>query len=193
MRRAKRHADFERTWAPAQRLKPGEVILLDGRFPGRKHGIIPFPKPKNGYHERWQAKYNDWYGFIRGCGEHLLAQLHTWAVCPEPCMKLGMNWDECILRLHWMGHAVVHIQQFINKRNVKCQPYGPWGHFPKRMFGTKPCSVDIDSSTSDPDSNSDSHSSCNSNSNTDSDSRSSLTSCSPDPMSSEPDYSPDEE
>ena len=36
-------------------LKPGGVILLDGGFPGRKHGIIPFPKPKNGEHERWQA------------------------------------------------------------------------------------------------------------------------------------------
>ena len=78
-------------------------------------------------------------------------------------------------------------------------PYGPWGHFPKRMFGTKPCSVDSDSSASDSysdsdsNSNSDSHSSSNSNSNTVSDSGSGLTSCSPDPLSSEPDYSPDEE
>ena len=45
-------------------LKPGEVILLDGGFPGRKHGIIPFPKPMNGEHERWQAKYNDGHGFM---------------------------------------------------------------------------------------------------------------------------------
>ena len=37
---------------------------------------------------------------------------------------------------HWMVHAVVHIQQFINKRNVKYKPYGPWGHFPKEIFGT---------------------------------------------------------
>ena len=90
---------------------------------------------------------------------------------------------------------MVHIQQFINKRNVKYQPYGPWGHFPKRRFGTKPCSVDSDSSTSDSDSNSDSHSSSssNSNSNTDYDSGSSLTSCSPDPLASKPDYSPGEE
>ena len=96
---------------------------------------------KNGEHERWQAKYNDGHGFIRGRGEHPFAQLYTWGVCREPCMKLGMNWEERILRLHWMVHAVVHIQQFMNKRNVKYQPYRPWGHFPKRMFGTKPCSV----------------------------------------------------
>ena len=83
-----------------------------------------------------------------------------------------------------MVHAVVHIQQFINKRNVKYQPY-------KRMFGTKPCSVDSDTSTSHSDS--DSHSSSNSNSSTYSDLGSSLTSCSPDPLLSEPNYSPDEE
>ena len=40
-----------------------------------------------------------------------------------------MNWEECILQLHWTVHAVVHTQHFINKHNVKCKPYGPWGHF----------------------------------------------------------------
>ena len=28
-----------------------------------------------------------------------------------------------------MVHAVVHTRHFINKHNVKCKPYGPWGHF----------------------------------------------------------------
>ena len=93
---------------------------------------------------------------------------------------------------------MAHIQQLINKHNVKYRPSGPRGHFPKRMFGTKPCSVESESSTSDSDSdsdcdsNSDSHSTSNSNSNSDSNLRSSLTSCSPDPLSSEPDYSPNE-
>ena len=50
-------------------------------------------------------------------------------MCREPCTKLGMNWEERILRLHWMVHAVVHTQHFINKHNVKCKLYGPWGHF----------------------------------------------------------------
>ena len=71
----------------------------------------------------------DGHSFIRGHGEHLFAQLYTWAVCREPCTKLGINWEERILRLHWMVHAMVHIQHFINKRNVKYKPYGPWGHF----------------------------------------------------------------
>ena len=60
---------------------------------------------------------------------HPFAQLYTWAVCREPCTKLGMNWEQHILRLHWMVHVVVHIEQFINKSNVKYKPYGPWGHF----------------------------------------------------------------
>ena len=86
-----------------------------------------------------------------------------------------------------MVHAVVHIQQFIDKRNAKYKPYGPWGHFPKEMFGTKCCTVDDDSSTYDssPDSDSDST--------TDSESGSSLTSCSADSLSSEPNYSPNDE
>ena len=50
-------------------------------------------------------------------------------------MKLGMNWEERILRLHWMVHAVVHIQHFINKSNVKYQPAGPWGNLPRGCSG----------------------------------------------------------
>ena len=50
-------------------------------------------------------------------------------MCREPCTKLGMNWEERILRLHLTVHAVVHTKHFINKHNVKCKPYGPWGHF----------------------------------------------------------------
>ena len=63
-----------------------------------------------------------------------------------------------------------------------------WGHFPKEMFGTKKSyTVDDDSSTSDSNSGSDSDFT------TDSDLGSSLTSCSPDSLSSEPNYSPDDE
>ena len=62
-------------------------------------------------------------------------------MCREPCTKLGMTWEERILQLHWMVHVVVHIQQFINTRNVRDKLYGPWGHFLKEMFGMKSCTV----------------------------------------------------
>ena len=39
----------------------------------------------------WQAKYNGGHSFIRGRGENSFAQLYTWAVCREPCTKLGLN------------------------------------------------------------------------------------------------------
>ena len=57
----------------------------------------------------------------------------------------------------FLVYAMVHVQQCTNKRNVKYHPYSPWGHFPKRIFGTKPCTIDGDSSTSDSDSDPDSH------------------------------------
>ena len=31
--------------------------------------------------------------------------------------------------------AIIHIQQFINKRNVRYEPFGPWPHFPASIFG----------------------------------------------------------
>ena len=61
-----------------------------------------------------------------------------------------------------------------------------WGHFPKEMFGTKSCARDDDLSTFDSISDSDSDFT------PDSDLGSGLTSCSPDFLSSEPNYSPDD-
>ena len=157
-------------------------MLLDGGFPGRLHGVIPYPKPKKKQLARWCAKYNDGHQFIRGRGEHPFTQLYTWAVCCDVCTKLGLNWEEWIQRLHLMVHAVVHVQQFMNKRSVKYQPQGPWGHFPKKIFRTKACTVDSDSSTCSP---------------TSSSSLSSLTpkdtSCSSDAIESEVNYSPNDE
>ena len=106
---------------------------------------------------------------------------------------VGLNFEERILRLHWMVHALVLIQRLVNKRNVKYKRYGPWGHFPKEMFGTKSCTVDDASSASDSDSDSDSNFDSDSDSTADSDSGSSLASCSPDSLLSGPNYSPDDE
>ena len=35
---------------------------------------------------------------------HPFAYLHIWVACCNHCKKLGMNWEERILWLHWM-HA----------------------------------------------------------------------------------------
>ena len=79
------------------------MILLNGGFPGRKHGIKPWPKPKKEDHPRWLAKYNDGHSLIWGYGEHPYAQLYTWAVCRDPCAKLVHN-DGVVLDLNFVGH-----------------------------------------------------------------------------------------
>ena len=163
-------------------FEKGEVMLLDGGFPGRLHGIIPYPKPTKKHSARWCAKYNDDHQFFCGRGEHPFTQLYTWAICRNVSTKLGLNWEKRIQRLHLMVHAVVHVQQFMNKRSLRYQPHGPWGRFPKNIFRTKACTVDSDSST------------CSS---TSSSSLSSVTlrntSCSSDATESEIEYSPDDE
>ena len=67
-----------------------------------------------------------------------------------------------------MVHAVVHIQQLVNKRNLRYQPYGPWGHFPEEIF---------DQSEVEPDTSSSEDSSTSSDQSSDEDD----TSCSDDP------------
>ena len=60
--------------------------------------------------------------------------------------------------LHLMVRAVVHIQQFLNVRNVRYEPYGPWDHFPSGIFG-QPKATRRRGSDSDSNSDSDSDSS----------------------------------
>ena len=78
----------------------------------------------------WCAQYNDGHSFIRGRGEHPFTQLYTWGGCREVFQKRGLDLHDRIQRLHVMVHVVVHIQQFVNKRSLRYQPFGPWNHFP---------------------------------------------------------------
>ena len=34
-----------------------------------------------------------------------------------------------------MVRAVMHIQKFLNARNVRYEPYGLWDHFPNAIYG----------------------------------------------------------
>ena len=56
-------------------------------------------------------------------------------------------------KLHLMVRAVVHIQQFLNVRNVRYEPYGPWDHFPSGIYG-QPSATRRRGSDSDSDSDS---------------------------------------
>ena len=117
--------------AYAQKYKTGEVVLLDGGFQDVPMVRSPTPNPKketspNGVPNIMTATV------LLGAGP--FTQLYSWGVCREVFQKRGLDLDDRIQRLHMMVHAVVHIQQFVNKRNLRYQPFGPWKHFPKAIL-----------------------------------------------------------
>jgi hypothetical protein len=108
-----------RHWGPPlHAYKPGEVVLLDGGFPGRCHGVIPFPKPSKRPMPAWCAKYNDTHALIRARVEHVFTQLWSWGVCRDVFRKHGSSIEERTQRMHWMVRAVIHLQQFVNYRQA---------------------------------------------------------------------------
>lgn len=151
---------FQSCGPPTSMFRPGEAVLLDGGFPGRRHGVIPFAKPPKRPLPEWCAKYNDGHGFIRGRVEHVFMQLWSWGVCRETFRKHGNSVEDRMQRVQWLVRSVVHIQQFINRRNVRYEPFGPWDHFPASIFGQDACKrneeEDISDDTSSSSSSSDS-------------------------------------
>ena len=142
---------------PSRSLKRGEAHLLDGGFGGRLGSVTPFPKPPKKEMPRWKTKANDGHSFVRARSEHVLTQLHAWGVCRDTYRKYGHCLPDRIQKLHWMVRAVVHIQQFLNARNVRYEPHGPWEHFPDAIFGQPKATrrhTDSDSSSSDSDTSS---------------------------------------
>ena len=134
---------------PLRDIKPGEAHLLDGGFGGRRGSVTPYPKPKKQDMPEWKTKVNDGHSFMRARSEHVLTQFHCWGVCRDTFRKYGASLPDRMQKLHWMVRAVVHIQQFLNARNVRYEPYGEWDHFPPDIFGqpkaTRPPALDPES------------------------------------------------
>ena len=66
--------------------------------------------------------------------------------------QYGDSLPDRIQKLHWMVHAMVHIQQFLNVLNIRYEPYGSWDHFPAAIFKHPKATrrrTDLDSSSSD--------------------------------------------
>ena len=146
-----------RQWGPTKhQFEFGEAVLFDGGFAGRPHAIIPYPKPPKQVLPQWCAKYNDGHAFIRARVEQVFCQLWNWGVCREVFRKHGDSIEDRLQRIQWLVRAVVHIQQFINFRNVRYEPYkqalsknsllmpdgGPWPHFPPSIFNQPDCKRD---------------------------------------------------
>ena len=135
------------------------VAMVDNShgFGGRLGSVTPFPKPPKKEMPKWKTKANDGHSFVRAHSEHVLTQLHAWGVCRDTCRKYGHCLPDWIQKLHWMVRAVVHIQQFLNARNVRYEPHGLWEHFPDAIFGQPKATrrhTDSDSSSSDSDTSS---------------------------------------
>ena len=96
----------------------------------------------------WKAKANNGHSFLRARSEHVLMQLHACCVCHDTYRKCG----DPLPKLQWMVHAVVHISQFLNVRNVRFEPYGLWGRFPAAIVKQpKAMQRHTDSDSSSPD------------------------------------------
>ena len=76
--------------------------------------------------------------------------------CREVFQKRGLDLHDRIQRLHVMVHAVVHIQQFVNKRRLRYRPFGPWNHFQDEIFDQLEVEPNTDSSESSSSSSDDS-------------------------------------
>ena len=99
LRHAKQHVDLERIWGPAQRLQGGGD---QWRFPWKKPWHYATSNAKEHGSPNMAYQVQQW------------ALLHSgpWRafVCPgvhmrcvgRPVHQMGMNWEECILQLHWM-------------------------------------------------------------------------------------------
>ena len=100
-----------------------------------------------------KAKANDGHSLLRARLEHVLTRLHSWGVCRNMYTKRGNTLPDRMQKLHLLVRAVVHIQQFLNVRNVRYEPYGPWDHFPSGIYG-QPSATRRRGSDSDSDSDS---------------------------------------
>lgn len=67
---------------------PGEVLLMDGGFPGREHVITPWSKPPKKPMLKAHAQYNDGHSFIRSRGLILMRFRETMFSSPQVSMCL---------------------------------------------------------------------------------------------------------
>ena len=91
--------------------------------------MIPFPG--RGKLSERQQQYNDVHGWYRARVEHLFAQLWQWKVVRN-------IWQGGETELHETMRILLHMEQFVNSRKVRYQPYGPWPHVPEGLWTNTP-------------------------------------------------------
>ena len=74
-----------------------------------------------------QKEYNDVHGFYRARIEHLFARMWHWGIVRN-------IWRGSGTELHEYVRALLHLQQFLIRRQVRYPPYGPWEHLPAHVW-----------------------------------------------------------
>ena len=62
--------------------------------------------------------------------EHIFTQLWQWKV-------VGNVWQCGEQDLHETMRILLHMEQFVNNRQPRNQPYGPWPHVPEGLWSQK--------------------------------------------------------
>ena len=111
-----------------------EIGSMDGAYKGRLHVAWPFIGRKT-LTER-QKEYNDVHGFYRARIEHLFARMWHWGIVRN-------IWRGSGTEVHEYVRVLLHLQQFLIRRQVRYPPYGPWEHVPAHVW-TAPTQEDND-------------------------------------------------
>ena len=83
-----------------------------------------------------QKEYNDVHGFYRARIENVFARMWHWGIARN-------IWRGSGSKLHEYVCVLLHLQQFLIRRQVRYPPYGPWEHVPAHVW-TAPTQEDND-------------------------------------------------
>ena len=103
-----------------------EIGSIDGAYKGLLQVAWPFIGRKT-LPER-QKECNDVHGFFRARIEHLFARMSRhWGI-------LRNIWRGSGTELHEYVRVLLHLQQFLIRRQVQYPPYAPWEHIPAHVW-----------------------------------------------------------
>ena len=102
-----------------------EIGSTNGAYKGRLHVVWPFISRKTLI--ECQKEYNDVHGFYRARIEHLFARMWHWGISRNIWRGSGTD-------LHEYARVLLHLQQFLIRRQVWYPPYGPWEHVPAHVW-----------------------------------------------------------
>ena len=112
---------------PWRKFSRQEYGLGDGAYSGRPKIVAPLRKPSDRDMPKQFTDYNKVHSFYRARIEQLFAILWTFALARNKWRGRETSGDT---KLFLRVKILLNFIQFMLRRKVMYQPYGPWGHFP---------------------------------------------------------------